>query len=552
MADSGDGSARVERWIADDPDPSARAELRDLLAAGASDELSARFAHNLQFGTAGLRGPLGAGPARMNVATVRMASAGLARYLLDSVADAAGAGVVVGHDARHGSARFAAEAAAVFSGAGLRTCRMPPLVPTPLLAFAVRELGCAAGVMITASHNPPQDNGYKVYLGDGAQIAPPADTEIAAAIDAVGPLAAVPLGDGGAQLGDDVAEAYLEAILAALPSPPARDVRIVYTPLHGVGADLCLRAFARAKFPPPHVVAAQARPDPDFSTVRRPNPEEPGTLDLALAEAEAQGAELMLAHDPDADRLAAAIPGPDGWRVLHGDEVGALLADFRLEHADAPERGLLVSTVASSTLLRRMAEAAGASHAETLTGFKWIMRAEAEGRAAGRRLLLGYEEALGYAVSDAVRDKDGISAALVLAQLTATDKLAGRTLADRLDAIARRFGRHRTEALVLELAGADGLERMRSIMARLRSAPPATLLGRPLSAFEDLAEGAHGLAPSDVVVLGTGQARVVVRPSGTEPKLKAYLQVVAEDGSDQAAAEAMRQLRAEVTELIGA
>jgi len=545
--------ARSERWIADDPDPDARAELRALLERDATDELAERFAHGLSFGTAGLRGPLGAGPARMNVATVRGASAGLARYVLDAVEGAADAGIVVGHDARHGSARFAAEAAAVFSGAGLRTRRLPPLAPTPLLAFAVRQLGCAAGVMVTASHNPPRDNGYKVYLGDGAQISPPADRDIAAAIDAVGPLSDVPLGDGGDALGDEVAEAYLRAILGALPASEARALQIAYTPLHGVGAKLCLEAFARAGFTDLHVVAEQADPDPDFSTVQRPNPEEPGTLDLGLAEARRTGADVLLANDPDADRLAVAIPEGGDWRVLHGDEIGALLADFLLERAARPEQALLVTTIASSTLLARMAEASGARYAETLTGFKWIMRAVAA--APEHRLVLGYEEALGYAVFDGVRDKDGISAALVIAQLAAHERQAGRTLADRLEAIAARFGRHATAPIALELTGAGGREAMRGIIARVRERPPAALLGRPLTCVDDVATGvrrhADGreepleLPRSDVLVLRAEGARVVIRPSGTEPKLKVYLEVVV-DGDRRAAADALARLRAEV------
>src|SRR6188472_201532 len=480
---------RAERWIADDPDPEARAELRALLAASEHDELRARFDGGLSFGTAGLRGRLGAGPALMNRATVRATAAGLARHLLDRVPGAARAGVVVGHDARHGSARFAAEAAAVLSGAGLRTLRLPPLAPTPLLAFAVRELGCAAGVMITASHNPPPDNGVKVYLGDGAQIGPPADEEIAAAIAAVGPLRDVPLGGGGDAVGDEIAEAYLRAILAALPDVPDRDVRAVYTPLHGVGAPLFLEAFACAGFPAPEVVGEQAEPDPDFATDRRPNPEEPGTLDLGLAAAARAGADLLLVNDPDADRLAAAIPAPEGWRVLRGDEIGVLLADFRLEHAVAPEQALLVTTVASSTLVPKLAAAAGARSEVTLSGFKWIMRAARPGEV----LLLGYEEALGYAVSDVVRDKDGISAALVVAQLAARARRAGRTLADRLDAIAERFGLHATDQITIELEGAAGPERMARTMAALRADPPSTLLGRPVAAVADVAAGVRRL-----------------------------------------------------------
>ena len=540
---------RVERWIADDPDPEARAELRALLDAGAADELEARFAGGLSFGTAGLRGRLGAGPTRMNVATVRRASAGLAAYLLDAVDGAAHAGIVIGHDARHGSERFAAEAAAVCSGAGLRTLRLPPRSPTPLLAFAVRKLHCAAGVMVTASHNPAQDNGYKVYLGDGAQISPPADERIAAAIDAVGPLADVPLGDGGEVLGDEVAEHYLKAICRHLPHTHERDLRIVYTPLHGVGRDLALRAFAWAGFAPPHVVAEQAEPDPDFPTAPRPNPEEEGVLDLALAAAEREAADIVLANDPDADRLAVAIPAAGGgWRRLHGDETGALLADFLLEHTAHHRRELLVTTVASSSLLGRMAAAEGAGFAETLTGFKWIMRAAAE--QPERELLLGYEEALGYAVSGVVRDKDGISAALVMAQLAAAERARGRTLEQRLDAIAERFGRHATEPVTLVLEGADGLERMRAIMDGVRAHPPGALLGNEVVAIEDLRDGVR-LPPSDVLVIHADGARVVIRPSGTEPKLKAYLEVIV-DGDRAAAAAALARLRSEVEALLAA
>ena len=539
----------VERWIGDDPEPEDQAELRELLEREDWDELAERFAGELRFGTAGLRGALGAGPARMNVATVRRASAGLARYLLDEVDGAAEAGVVVGHDARHGSDRFASEAAAVLSGAGLRTRRLPALAPTPLLAFAVRHLGCAAGVMITASHNPPQDNGYKVYLGDGAQIAPPVDEAIAARIEGAGAAVALPLGDGGTETGSEVAEAYLQAVLDALPGSPARDVEVVYTPLHGVGAPLCLQAFGLAGFPAPRVVSAQAEPDPDFPTVELPNPEEPGTLDLALAEAEAADADVLLVNDPDADRLAVAVPGPEGWRRLHGDEVGALMADFLLEHCAHPERALLVTTVASSTLLGRMAEAAGAAYAETLTGFKWIMGALA--RAPGRRLLLGYEEALGYAPSEVVRDKDGISAALVIAQLAAAEKAAGRTLEDRLDDLAERFGAHATGQLTLEGESAEGT-------GRLRAAPLSSLLGRPLECVDDVAAGVRrhsggreeplDLPRADVLVLRAEGLRVVVRPSGTEPKLKIYLEAVARTRAE--ARELLDRLSGEISEVM--
>jgi phosphomannomutase len=357
------------------------------------------------------------------------------------------------------------------------------------------------------------------------------------------------MGVGGERLTDEVADAYLDAILAELPAVAARELRIVYTPLHGVGGALCLEALDGAGFDPPHVVAEQAAPDPDFPTAPRPNPEEDGVLDLALAAAEEHGADIVLANDPDADRLAVAIPSAGGWRRLHGDETGALLADFLLAHAPDPARALLVTTVASSTLLARMAEQTGAAYAETLTCFKWIMRALADH--PGRRLLLGYEEALGYAVSDVVRDKDGISAALVLAQLAAEERQAGRTLEQRLDAIAARYGRHATEPVTLHLEGAGWQERMRAIMAAVRARPPATLLGNPVTGVEDLDADDARLPRSDVLILRAEGARVVIRPSGTEPKLKAYLEVVV-DGDRAAARAALARLRAEVASLLRA
>jgi len=350
-------------------------------------------------------------------------------------------------------------------------------------------------------------------------------------------------------VGDEVAEHYLKAICRHLPHTHERDLRIVYTPLHGVGRDLALRAFARAGFAPPHVVAEQAEPDPDFPTAPRPNPEEPGVLDRALAAAEREAADIVLANDPDADRLAVAIPAAGGgWRRLHGDETGALLADFLLEHTAHHRRELLVTTVASSSLLGRMAAAQGAGFAETLTGFKWIMRAAAE--QPERELLLGYEEALGYAVSGVVRDKDGISAALVMAQLAAAERARGRTLEQRLDAIAERFGRHATEPVTLVLEGADGLARMRAIMDGVRAHPPGALLGNEVVSIEDLRDGVR-LPPSDVLVIHADGARVVIRPSGTEPKLKAYLEVVV-DGDRGAAAAALARLRSEVEALLAA
>jgi phosphomannomutase len=528
----------VEAWIADDPDPQDQAELRGLLDRGAGSELADRFRGSLRFGTAGLRGSLGAGPSRMNVATVRRASAGLAAYLAGSVPHAATAGVVIGYDARHGSKRFADETARVISGSGLRVLRLPGQLPTPLVGFGVRHLRCAAGVMITASHNPAKDNGYKVFLGNGAQIAPPADSEIAIAIDHVGPLLEVPLGDLGELVGEEIVCEYLDAVIAALPLVDAHDITTVYTPLHGVGRGVLLAAFARAGLPSPHVVASQGDPDPGFPTVPKPNPEEPGALDLAIAEARMVGADLVLANDPDADRLAVAVPAgaePGGWRILRGDELGVLFGDFLLAHTSHPERALLASTVVSSSLLGHLAHAAGALYVETLTGFKWIMH-DSAAQTAGQ-FIFGYEQALGYAVNDVVRDKDGISAALLVAGIAATAKNQGRTIADRLDDIACAFGLYATDEFSLELPGEAGAERIRGIMTALRRSPPTALLGVSMTEVDDAATGIRRTADgreapwelprSDVLVWRAGERiRVVVRPSGTEPKLKVYLQVV--------------------------
>ena len=524
-ASATDLASRVRDWIADDPDPSARAELQRLLDAEAGDELARRFAAELTFGTAGLRGRLGAGPARMNRATVRRATAGLVRFLKEEVAGAAAAGVVIGHDARHGSAEFAEETARVITGAGLRALTLPPRVPTPVLSFATRRLSCAAGVMITASHNPPQDNGYKVYLGDGAQIVPPVDDAIAKRIRAVTALSDLPLGSLGEALGDAVVDAYVQTIARLARADDQPHLEVVYTPLHGVGRDVLLAVFERAGFAPPRVVAAQGLPDPDFPTVARPNPEEPGALDLALAEAKASRADLILANDPDADRLAVAIPNQrGGWRILTGDEVGALLAYYMLTHRPTQVPAVVASTVASSTLLGRMADAFGAEHRETLTGFKWIMHSASDRR--HDPLLFGYEEALGYAVDDAVRDKDGISAALLIVCAALEARRDSVDLGRRLDQLAVRFGLHATRQVVAELASGAHDADAGEIMRRLRTRPPRQLLDEPVTETEDLLAGGR-LPRSDVMIFRCRERiRAVVRPSGTEPKLKMYLQVV--------------------------
>ncbi len=528
--------AEAERWIASDPDERDRAELRALLDDGgeaAAADLADRFGARLEFGTAGLRGAIGAGPNRMNRAVVRAATAALAEWLASHGGpEAAQAGVVIGCDARHRSDEFAEEAARVLAGAGIRARLLPPRQPTPLLAFAVRHLRAAAGIMITASHNPPADNGYKLYLGDGAQIIPPVDKQIAGAIAGLGDLSLVPVAAVDSaligRLGDEVARAYLDAIVAAVPGPAAPGgkppgLRVVYTPLHGVAAGLALRAFERAGFGPPQVVAAQAEPDPGFPTVAFPNPEEPGALDLALAQARDTGADLVIANDPDGDRLAVAVPdatAPGGWRALTGDQVGGLLGAYLLDRAAGPAAAarLVATTVVSSTLLAKVAAAAGVRYAETLTGFKWIVRA-ADG-VPGARFVFGYEEALGYAVTPVVRDKDGMSAALALLSLAATARAAGQSLLDRWDALEATHGVHLTAQVTLPTRAPA------QVMSALRARPPDSVADLPVTAITDLAAGASGLPPSDVLTYHLAGARVVIRPSGTEPKIKAYLEVV--------------------------
>jgi phosphomannomutase len=557
--------AAAEAWLAEDPDPDTRAELRGLLDAGDLAAVADRFAGPLEFGTAGLRGPLRAGPNGMNRAVVRRAAAGIAAYLHTA---GVGGPVVVGYDARHKSADFARDSAAVFAGAGFAARLLPRPLPTPVLAFAVRRLGAAAGVMVTASHNPPRDNGYKVYLADGAQLVPPADRAIEAAIAAVGPLATVPRSDRYEVLDDAVLEAYLAAV-AALPRTPHRALRVVYTALHGVGAGVVRAALRQAGFAEPDLVAEQAEPDPDFPTVEFPNPEEPGAMDHALALAARVGADVVIANDPDADRCAVGVPadhnrpdhppdqdraghdptdrhpaghqpasrhpagGTGGWRMLRGDEVGVLLADHLIRTGAGT--GTFATTIVSSALLRALCAARGVRYAETLTGFKWIVRAADD-------LRYGYEEALGYAVEPAlVRDKDGISAAVLVADLAAGLRAEGRTLLDRLDELAAEFGVYATDQVSVRVAD---LAVIADLMRRLRADPPATLLGRPVTAVEDLHPA------TDALRLRADRCRVVIRPSGTEPKLKAYLEVIEPvTGPDRPVATARAAATADLADL---
>ncbi|MGE3662031.1 MAG: phospho-sugar mutase [Pseudonocardia sp.] len=520
------------RWIADDPDPATRTELQKVLAAAmagdatAADDVATRMAAPLRFGTAGLRGPVRAGPAGMNVAVVRRTTAGLAAWLAGRLGAPVGAPsvlggggsvrpgplVVVGRDARRGSEAFAAAAAAVLAGAGFDTAVLPGPLPTPVLAFAVQHLGAAAGVQVTASHNPPADNGYKVYLGaavapeaPGAQLVGPADVQIEAMIDAAPPAVDVPTAPGARTV--DVTEEYLDRVGRL---GRGGELRIALTPLHGVGGETAVHALRRAGFTDVHVVASQAAPDPGFPTVAFPNPEERGATDALLALAAEVDADLAIALDPDADRCALGIPSADGWRMLTGDETGVLLGDHLLRS----RTGLVATTVVSSSMLRAVAEAHGARYAETLTGFKHIVR-------AGEGLVFGYEEALGYCVDpDVVRDKDGIAAAMLACDLAAGLRAAGATLPDRLDELARVHGVHLTEGFSVWL---DPPARDATV-ARLAAAPPdGWSVQRP--------------AP-DIVVLRRPGERLVVRPSGTEPKLKAYLEVVEPPADDVAAARA--------------
>ena len=515
-------------WRDDDPDEVTRAELDRVLAAATSGDgaagadLADRFSGMLEFGTAGLRGAMGAGPHRMNRAIVIRAAAGLTAYLRESSPEPL---VVIGFDARHQSDIFARDTAAVVVAAGGRAMLLPRPLPTPVLAFAIRHLGADAGVMVTASHNPALDNGYKVYLGDGSQIVPPSDAGIAAQIALVDRVADVPRADSGwTTLNEDVLEAYLDAAAAVVAPGGPRELTVVHTSLHGVGNDVVVAAFARAGFGAPVVVPSQAEPDPEFPTVSFPNPEEPGAIDAALTLAAMVHPDIVLANDPDADRCAVAVPdpaavtvdNPAGWRMLRGDQVGALLGAHILARGVDPD-AVFANSIVSSRLLAAMATHAGIRHEETLTGFKWISRV------AGLRY--GYEEAIGYCVDPhQVRDKDGISAALLLAEMAAGLRAQGRCLLDVLDDLAVTHGVHATDAFAVRV---DDLSLIRTLMSALREGHPTDLGGVPVTRTDDLAQGSERLPPTDGLrYLLEDQSRVIVRPSGTEPKLKIYLEAI--------------------------
>ncbi|OBI11122.1 phosphomannomutase [Mycobacterium sp. E2327] len=503
-----------EEWIAHDPDPTTAAEL----AALNSGELAARFAHPLAFGTAGLRGPVRGGPDAMNVAVVSRATWAVAQVLAERGL------VIVGRDARHGSAVFATVTAEVLAAEGFSVLLLPGPVPTPVVAFAVRRTGAAAGVQITASHNPPADNGYKVYFEGGIQIVSPTDRRIVAA------MAAAPPSDQIARRAvepahTDLVERYIER--AAAVRRGAGSVRVALTPLHGVGGAVAVEALRRAGFNQVHTVGAQFAPDPDFPTVAFPNPEEPGATDALLALAEDTRADVAIALDPDADRCAVGIPTASGWRMLSGDETGWLLGDYILSH-EGPGTPVVASTVVSSRMLASIAAEHGATHVETLTGFKWLARADSGVK--GGRLVYAYEEAIGHCVDpDSVRDKDGISAAVLVCDLVAALKDRGRSVPDALDDLARRHGVHDVAAVSRRVADAGEAA---ELMRRLRAAPPARLAGFPATVTD--------IADALIFTGGDGQteARVVVRPSGTEPKLKCYAEIRCAPTDDLASARA--------------
>lgn len=516
----------VKAWIADDPDPVTAAHLQALLDAGDEAALKPLFSGFLQFGTAGLRGPIGAGPSCMNRAVVGRAAAGIASYM----AQRGMKSVVIGRDARYGSEDYTQESAEILSGAGMDVYILPRPLPTPVLAFATAHLKCDVGIMVTASHNPPQDNGYKVYIGptaDGinyatSQIINPTDGYIASEIDAVTSLKALPRGNKWTVLGEDVITEYIQRTIKLAPRPG--DIKIVYTAMHGVGTETVQRVFNHAGFATLILVDEQCTPDPDFPTVAFPNPEEPGAIDLALAKARDFGADLVIANDPDADRCAAAINDPKvGWRMLRGDELGVIFGEWIARRKPS---GTMGNSIVSSSALRKIAAHYGVDFKEVLTGFKWLAKIE--------DLAYGYEEAIGYAVdSETVNDKDGVSAALFLAQIAMDLKRDGLTLADLLDEIWERHGFHGTEQISIRVSDMGAITRL---LATLRSNPPQEIAGRAVEAIDDLAAPTDGLPPTDGLRIWlAGGIRAIIRPSGTEAKMKCYIEVITKTSDESAA-----------------
>jgi phosphomannomutase len=541
---------RATRWMQDDPDPATQAELAKLLAAPdlAKTDLADRFATTLEFGTAGLRGVLGAGPNRMNRAVVLTTSLGLAQYTLAAVPNAGSRGIVIGYDGRHYSRQFAEDAALVFAAAGIRALLFTHVVPTPVTSFAVKELAAAAGVMVTASHNPPEYNGYKVYWTNSAQIIPPVDHAIAEAIAKAPAAKDVPrltMEEARARglvqdVGAEIEERYLGTIRAlAVHSDGIRSLTIVYTPMHGVGDVLARRALARAGFDRVTSVPEQQHPDADFPTVAFPNPEEKGAMDLAFALARKQDAHLVIANDPDADRLAVAVPGraAGAYVQLTGNQVGILLGHYLLtERPPSSDRRVVLASIVSSPMLGSIARALEVHYEETLTGFKWIANRAMQLESEGYAFVFGYEEALGYSVGDAVRDKDGISAALLVAEMCAVLAARKRTLLDELDAIYRQYGVFVSSQVSLTRKGASGAAEITALMTKLRAESPKKIGEHAVIAVSDFemqkkttAEGVTTkltFPVSNVLVFDLeGGSRIIARPSGTEPKVKFYFDV---------------------------
>ena len=524
----------VERWIAEDPDPSTQEELRQLLKNENEDVLRSCFSGFLEFGTAGLRGPLGPGPSRMNRAVVTKTAAGIAQYMKKHSLQS----VVIGRDARYGSEDFTRDTAEIMQGAGFKVFVLPRPLPTPVLAYAVRELQSDVGIMVTASHNPPQDNGYKVYLGgsvsgiryDGSQIIAPADKEISQEISAIPPLPTLKRAQGWTVLDEKIIENYIRTTSRLADAPS--EISVVYTAMHGVGTETIEKVFSNAGFPPLILVEEQAQPDPDFPTVAFPNPEEPGAIDLALEKARSVKADLVIANDPDADRCAAAIADNSGtWRMLRGDEVGALLGEYIT--CNGKSKGVIANSIVSSSILKKIAEANGYPFQETLTGFKWIAKIP--------NLVFGYEEALGYCVdSHSVNDKDGISAALALTQLAVNLKRQGKTIDGFLDEIWKKYGYHATKQISVRTSSVDHITR---VMGQIRSHAPSAIGEFEVLKFDDLESPSDGLPPTNGVrFFLAGDIRVIIRPSGTEPKIKCYIEVVRKGEVVTAKADAHRVL----------
>ena len=529
----------VQAWITDDPDPSTASQLQQWLDTNNEAELRASFNGFLQFGTAGLRGPIRPGPSGMNRAVVGRTAAGIVAYMKERNLTS----VIIGRDARHGSEDYTFETAEIMSGAGMKVFVLPRPLPTPVLAFATNELGCDVGIMVTASHNPPQDNGYKVYLGGtvdgieyrGSQIVSPTDVSIAHKIAGITSLKQQPRGKEWTVLGEEIIEKYIDRT-ASLATKPG-SLRIVYTAMHGVGTETLQRVFQKAGFTSPILVEAQAAPDPDFPTVAFPNPEEPGAIDLALETAKSFDADLVIANDPDADRCAAAVKDPvTGWRMLRGDELGAILGE---SIARKTSTGIFANSIVSSSILKKIAEHYQLDFKETLTGFKWLAKIKG--------LTFGYEEALGYAVdAKTVNDKDGISAAITLAQI-ATDLAAdGKTLLDLLDEIWARHGFHATEQISIRLSD---LSKVGVILGGIRNNPPLNIAGRVVTSIDDLAAPTDGLPPTDGLRIWLdGGVRIIIRPSGTEAKMKCYIEVIEKDS--KTAQVVLDQLRPPLKELL--